>query len=155
MMLGAILADLGVRCPRKTLTYIAKMDKERNRCKIKAITVTQKRRRRLLKSQFLAAESSRRKREKDTTTTYRSGGFGTELSIKDLPPTSVANSDDSDTICEKCQLRNCPIGRNRAKDDWICCELWFHCRCMNVSLKDLCEDPYICEKCDIEFESNK
>ena len=84
MMLGAILADLGVRCPRKTLTHFAKMDKERNRCKIKATTVTQKRRRRLLKSQFLATESSRRKREKDTTTTYRTGGSGTELSIKDL-----------------------------------------------------------------------
>ena len=98
MMLAAILSDQHVQCSRITFEHLASMDKERNRCKLKAVMATQKRRR-VLKSQFIAAESSRRRREKDTTT-YKSGGFGTELSsvaMKELPSTSV-NPDDSETV---------------------------------------------------------
>ena len=87
-MFAAILSDQHVQCSRITLEHLASMDKERNRCKLKAVMATQKRRRRVLKSQFNAAESSRRRREKDTTT-YKSGGFVTELSsvaMKDYLP---------------------------------------------------------------------
>ena len=79
LILASILADMGVQCTNVTLVHLVMMDKERNRCKRKAVKDTQKRRRRLLKSQFLIAESSRRKREKDATT-YKSGLFGSELS---------------------------------------------------------------------------
>ena len=81
------------------------MDKERNRCKVKAVTDTQKRRRRLLKSQFISAESSRRKREKGASTTYKSGCFGTELppvaAEKEQSYQDVDNTEDSDTVCEE------------------------------------------------------
>ena len=70
---------MGVQCTNVTLAHLVTMDKERNRCKRKAVKDTQKRRRRLLKSQSLIAETSRRKREKDATT-YKSGCFGSELS---------------------------------------------------------------------------
>ena len=146
MMLAAILSDQHVQCSRITLEHLASMDKERNRCKLKAVMATQKRHRRVLKSQFIAAESSRRRREKDTTT-YKSGGFGTELSsvaMKELPSTSV-NPDDSETVCEECEQHDCPTGGKRANDDWLGCEY--------TSLKDVGDDPYICRKCDLEFES--
>ena len=160
MMLAAILADMDVQCNRRTLTHFVSMDKERNRCKVKAVTDTQKRRRRLLKSQFISAESSRRKREKGASTTYKSGCFGTELppvvAEKEQSYQDVDNTEDSDTVCEECKLRNCPVGRKRKKDDWLACEFcerWFHAKCVDISIKDLHGDPYICVECDIEFES--
>ena len=45
---ASVLANLGVACSHKTLLYFARKDKERNRCRIKAVSDTQKRRRRIL-----------------------------------------------------------------------------------------------------------
>ena len=108
MILAAVLADLGVQSSHKTLAHFARMDRERNRCRIKAVDATVKRHRRLLKTRFLATEKSRKKRETDST--YKSGAFGTEA------------ISDSDTVCEECQLRECPVGRKTKKIDWLGCE---------------------------------
>ena len=150
-ILAAVLADLGVQSPRTTLVHFVKRDKERNRCRIQAITESHKRRRHHLKAQLVAAEASRRKREKNTT--YKSGAFGMETSsaVSKAIPES-----DSDTVCEECSLRVCPIGRSRKIDKWIgceCCTAWFHARCIQYNLKDLGDDPFICETCNERLES--
>ena len=92
-ILTAVLADLGVQSSRTTLVHFVKKDKERNRCKIQAVTESHKRRRHHLKAQLVAAEASRRKREKNTA--YKSGAFGMETSSavsKTIPES------DSDTV---------------------------------------------------------
>ena len=75
--------------------------------------------------------------------------------MKELPSKSV-NPDDSETVCEECEQHDCPTGGKRANDDWLGCEFclrWFHYACVNTSLKEVGDDPYICRKCDLEFES--
>ena len=152
MIFAAVLADLGVQSTHKTLTHFVKMDRERNRCRIKAVTATQKRRRRLMKSRFVATEKSRKKRETDTA--YKSGAFGSENTPDSANPAIVKS--DSDTVCEECHLRECPVGRKRKKDDWIaceCCEQWFHSSCIQVDLKDFGDTPFICDACEDRLES--
>ena len=133
MSLASVLNTLGVSCSHKTLLYFARKDKERNRCRIKAVSDTQKRRRRILQSQFLTAESSRRMREK-TGSKYKSKAFGSEASSSTPVQKSVpteSSGDELDTICEQCKLRNCPIGRKRKIDDWVFsefCDQWYHAR---------------------------
>ena len=157
MILASILADMGVQCSRVTLAHFVSMDKERNRGKKKAIKDTQKRRRRLLKSQFMVAESSRRKREKDATT-YKSGCFGSEVSssgTKELIPTSGVDNDEND-ICQTCGMHDCPVLRDQQNDDWVgCdfCENWYHTGCEDVWLADIGKDPYICRKCEQEWNN--
>ena len=131
MSLSSVLNTLGVSCSHKTLLYFARKDKERNRCRIKTVSDTQKRRSRIL--QFLTAESSRRRREK-TGSKYKSKAFGSEASLStpvQKPVPTESSGDESDTICEQCKLRNCPIGRKRKIDDWVFCEFcdqWYHTR---------------------------
>ena len=136
MILAAVLADLGVQSSHKTLAHFARMDRERNRCRIKAVDATVKRCRRLLKTRFIATEKSRKKREIDST--YKSGAFGTEA------------ISDSDTVREECQVRECSVGRKTKKIDWLGCESclkWFHSRCVDVNKKDYKDAPYICDDC--------
>ena len=153
MSLASVLTTLGVSCSHKTLLYFARKDKERNRCRIKAVSDTQKRRRRILQSQFLSAESSRRRREK-AGSKYKSKAFGSEASSStpvQKPVPTESSGDESDTICEQCKLRNCPIGRKRKIDDWVFCEFcgqWYHVRYMKVTLKELGEDPFRCYDCE-------
>ena len=121
LILTSILADMGVQCTNVTLAHLVTMDKERNRCKRKAVKEIQKRRRRLLKSQFVTAESSRSKREKHATT-YKSGCFGSELSSsgrKEITsPIFVVNKDDNE-FCEKCGMHDCPVLRDQKNDDRV------------------------------------
>ena len=143
MILAAVLADLGVQSSHKNLAHFARMDRERNRCRIKTVVATVKRRRRLLKTRFLATEKSRKKKEIDST--YKSGAFGTEA------------ISDSDTVCEECQLRECPVGRKTKKIDWLGCESclkWFHSRCVDVNKKDFKDAPYICDDCDSRMDES-
>ena len=42
LILASILADMGVQCTNVTLAHLVTMDKERNRCKRKAVKDTQK-----------------------------------------------------------------------------------------------------------------
>ena len=122
MMLAVILADMNVQCNRRTLAHFGSMNKERNRCKLKAVTDTQKRSRRLLKPQFILAKSTRSKREKGASTVYKSGCFGSELppvvAEQEQSYQDVDNTEDSDTVCEECKLRNCPVGRIRKITGW-------------------------------------
>ena len=137
MGLAAILSALSIASSFSTLLHLTRRE-------IVHVTKTVnwlcKRRRRQLTSQAITAESSRRRREKPgKVSRYQSGVFGTEID-------SEASGEESDTICEKCRLRVCPIGRKRKADDWVACEVclnWYHCRCMRVTNKSLCEDPYI------------
>ena len=145
-----------MQCTNVTLAHLVTMDKERNRCKRKAVKDTQKRRRRLLKSQFLVAESSRRKREKDATT-YKSGCFGSEPSYSGskevTSPILVVNKDDNE-ICAKCRMHYCPVLREQKNDDWVGCNFCksrYHTGCENVWLEDIGDDPYICRKCEQEW----
>ena len=153
MILAFVLSELGVSCSHQTLLHFARMDLERNRCKLKAVKETQKRRRRALKSQFVAAETDRRKREKQSTLKYKSGAFGSELGASSHTVThSVAqDSDYSDVVCEDCKSRNCAIGRKREFDDWVFCkfcERWYHARCMEVNVKELGDNAFICFDCE-------
>ena len=104
----------------------------------------------------MAAEFSRRKREKDATT-YKSGCFGSELSssgIKELI-TTIVDKNDND-ICDKCGMHDCPVLRDQKNDDWVgCdfCENWYHTGCEDVWLTDIGKDPYICRKCEQEWNN--
>ena len=157
MIFALILAELGVSCSFTALNHFPLMDKNRNHSRVRAMSVTHKIRRSVLKSKSLAVEASRRKREKRGTV-YQSGAYGSEgSSLKStatcvIPTNSTQNeSDDSDTLCGKCDLRNCPIGVKRKNDDWVACEfceVWYHTRCVKVSQKELGEDVYICIACE-------
>ena len=60
------------------------------------------------------------------------------------------SGNESDSTCEKCHNRVCPIGRIRKKDDWVGCEIclsWFHSKCVGVINKSLGDDPYFGESC--------
>ena len=72
MVLAFVLTQLGILCDYKTLLHFARMDLERNRCKLKAVNETQK-------SQFLAAETDRRKREKHSSSNINLGPLGVRL----------------------------------------------------------------------------
>ena len=34
----------------------------------------------------------------------------TPVALQELSSQDVANNEDSDTVCEECKLRNCPVG---------------------------------------------
>ena len=146
LSLACVLNTLGVTCSHTTLLYLTRKDKERNRCRIKAITDTEKRRRRILQTQFVSAEASRRGREK-ARAKYKPKAFGSEATDitsagKQVPMDS--SGDESNTICEHCSQRNCPLPGKRKKDDWVFCEFcdkWYHARCMKVTLKKLVDEP--------------
>ena len=144
--LAAVLSSLFIPPSHSTLLHLTRRDRARNLNRERAILETQKRRRRQLSARTLTAESSRKRKEKQSkASTYKSGLFGAELEEPD------ASGEESDTTCDICDLRVCPIGRKRKTDDWVSCELcqsWFHCRCAKVSNKSLREDPYFCDACN-------
>ena len=144
--LAAVLSALSITPSHNTLLHLTRRDRARNQNRQRAILETQKRRRRQLSVRTTTAESSRKRREKKSmASTYKSGMFGAEL----IDP--GASGEESDTTCDICDLRVCPIGRKRKNDDWVSCELcqsWFHSKCAKVSNKSLGEDPYFCDACN-------
>ena len=61
-----------------------------------------------------------------------------------------SGGEESDTTCEICKNRVCPIGGRRKSDDWMgcdICECWFHINCIGVNTKFLGDDPYFCDAC--------
>ena len=137
-----------MNCSYNTLLHFARMDKERNRCRLKAIDESQKRRRRVLKAQSIAAETSKKRKEKPGQM-YKSKAFGSELTTTSLVPTTTA--DDTDYECPECGKHDCSKGRKCKKDDWVCCEfcdLWYHAKCMQVTIKQLGDDPFRCFNCE-------
>ena len=162
LALASLLDAMSIVPSYNTLMHLSRRDQARNRDRERAILETQKRRRRQLTARAITAASSRKRRAKTgpgssyksgpgssyksgAGSSYKSGRFGTEMD----PAETSGN--ESDTTCQTCNKRVCPIGRKRRVDEWIGCEIcetWFHSRCAGVSSKTLGDDDYICEACN-------
>ena len=146
MAIASVLDALSISPSYSTLLHLSRRDHDRNEKKERAIKESQKRRRRQLATRSITAESSRKRRSKTGSgSSYKSGKFGTEL----INP-EEDSGEDSDTTCEICQSRVCPIGRRRKSDEWVGCDIcggWFHSKCVGVNPKSLGTDPYFCDSC--------
>ena len=134
MAIASVLEALSISPSYTTLLHLSRRDRARNQKKDRAILESQKRRRRQLTARVVTAESSRKRRAKKSSV-YKSGKFGTETSM----PTDDSG-EESDSTCEICKHRVCPIGRRRKTDDWVGCETclcWFHNKCVGVNNKAL------------------
>ena len=152
--LASVLDAMSIVPSYSTLLHLTRRDQARNLNRERAILETQKRRRRQLTARAITAASSRKRRAKTghgsshktgPCSSYKSGRFGTEFDPDDN------SGNESDTTCEMCKKRVCPIGRKRRVDEWIgcgICEGWFHSKCAGVSSKTLGDDPYFCEDCN-------
>ena len=142
--LSAVLSALSIPCSYSTLLHLSRRDRDRNINRDRSILEIQKRRRRQLAVRQITPESSRKRREKHSVASaYKASKFGTEVMDTD-------SGEESDTTCEVCDLRVCPIGRRRKTDDWLGCDLfskWFHCKCVGVSHKSLGDGAYLCGAC--------
>ena len=142
--LSAVLSALSIPCSYSTLLHLSRRDRDRNTNRDRSILEIQKRRRRQLAVRQITAESSRKRREKHSVASaYKASKFGTEVMDTD-------SGEESDTTCEVCDLRVCPIGRRCKTDDWLGCDLcskWFHCKCVGVSHKSLGDGAYFCVAC--------
>ena len=150
---AAILDEFGIDTSATTMRHLVSMDRTRNLKRERAILETQKRRRRKLKTRKLVAEMSRQRREK-TASKYHPGMFGTERQSPQATSSGqhTDSGDESDTICAKCEQRNCPIGRKRKVDDWIGCDLcnrWYHGKCVGVmKISAFSDTAYFCDDCE-------
>ena len=145
MAIASVLDALSISPSYSTLLHLSRRDHARNQKRERAILESQKRRRRQLTTRTITAESSRKRRAKACSSSYQSGKFGTETTnpVDD-------SGEESDTACEMCKNRVCPIGRRRKVDDWVGCDIcqcWYHSRCVGVNSKSLGEDPYLCDAC--------
>ena len=152
--LASVLDAMSIVPSYSTLLHLTRRDQARNLNRERAILETQKRRRRQLTARAITAASSRKRRAKTghgsshktgPCSSYKSGRFGTEFDPDDN------SGNESDTTCEMCKKRVCPIGRKRRVDEWIgcgICEGWFHSKCAGVSSKTLGDDHYFCEDCN-------
>ena len=142
--LSAVLSALAIPASHSTLLLLSRRDRDRNTNRDRANLETQKRRRRQLAVCHITAESSRKRRKNlSVASTYKSAKFGTEAM-------AIDSGKESDTTCEVCDLRVCPIGRRRKTADWLGCDLcgkWFHCMCVGVSHKSLGDSAYFCVAC--------
>ena len=135
---SVVLKELGMEASHSSLMYFVRRDRLRNQSRIRRIGETHKRRRRQIISQTKLAESSRKRRDKAI---YSSGKFGSEV---------ASSGDDSDTLCGKCQLRECPIPSTRRFQQWVCCHLcddWYHWGCEGIKKKQQLPEEYFCSKC--------
>ena len=144
--LASVLDAMSIVPSYNTLLHLTRRDHARNLNREGAIRETQKRRRRQLTARDITGASSHKRRAKTgPASTYTSGKFGTEMDPEDN------SGNESDTTCEICKKRVCPIGRKRRVDEFVGCEIcesWFHSQCAGVSSKTLGDDPYICESCN-------
>ena len=133
-----VMEELGLTISHHTLVYLSKRDHIRNLQRARRVKETQKRRRRQMTSQAQVAESSRRRRD---TKVYSSCQFGSE---------NIASSDESDTVCDSCKARHCPLVAKSKKDNWISCEScdnWFHWACAGIKTKKSLPEYYFCTPC--------
>ena len=133
-----VMEELGLTISHHTLVYLSRRDRIRNLQKARRAKETQKRRRRQMTSQTQVAESSRRRRD---TKVYSSCQFGSE---------NIASSDESDTVCDACKNRHCPLVAKSKKDNWISCEScdnWFHWACAGIKSKKSLPEYYFCNRC--------
>ena len=123
LFLASVLNAMSISPSYSTLLHLSRRDHERNNKRERAIMETHKRRRRQLATRSTAAEAPRERLAKIcSAATYRTGRFGTESMI----PVDDSG-DESDSTCEKCHNRVCPIGRIRKKDDWVGCLKYVVC----------------------------
>ena len=133
-----VMQELGLRNSIHTLTYLSKRDRIRNLLRERRVKETHKRRRRQMTTHSQAAESSRRRRDKKV---YASSKFGSELNV---------SSDESDTICDICQARHCPLLAKSKKENRIFCEScdgWYHWACAGFKSKKSLPEEFFCSKC--------
>ena len=148
MALASVLHAMSITPSYNTLLHFARRDRDRNLKRERAVLETQKRRRRQLTARTITAESSRKRRAKAGPSTYSSGKYGTEVMA--VMHAEENSGDESDTTCEICNNRVCPLGRKRRVDEWVGCEVcecWFHSRCAGVTSKSLGDEPFFCEAC--------
>ena len=126
LALASVLDAMPIVPSYNTLLHLSRRDHRRNTNRERAIVETQKRRRLQLTARAITSVSSRKRRAKTASaSTHKSGKFGTEIE----PEESSGN--ESDTTCQVCDKRVCPIGRKRRVDEWVGCEIcesWFHSR---------------------------
>ena len=133
-----VMQELGIIPSHHTLQYLSRRDRTRNLMKSRRVKETQKRRRRQMSAQTQVAESSRRRRDKRV---YASEQYGSEL---------MQSSDESDTVCDSCRARHCPLVTKSKKDNWISCEScdkWFHWACAGFRSKKSLPEDYFCSLC--------
>ena len=133
-----VLEELGLTLSNQTLQYLSRRDHIRNLMRARRVKETQKRRRRQMTAHTRVAESSRRRRDKSV---YKSAQFGSEI----LP-----SSDESDTTCESCKARHCPLVSKSKKDNWISCEScdkWYHWACAGFKSKKSLPEDFFCNMC--------
>ena len=86
----------------------------------------------------MARHASRIKREKSST--YLSGQFGTESKLLN----------ETEDVCAACIRVNCRIGRSTRMDRWVGCYkclLWFHAKCVKITLSKLADNAFFCVNC--------
>ena len=133
-----VMEELGLTISHHTLMYLSKRDRIRNLGRARRVKETHKRRRRQMTVQTQVAESSRRRRDKKV---YASSQFGSEM---------IASSDESDTVCDSCKARHCPLVAKSKKDNWISCEAcdnWFHWACAGIKSKRAVPESFFCSRC--------
>ena len=133
-----VMEELGLTISHHTLVYISKRDHIRNLQRARRVKETEKRRRRKMTSQAQVPESSRRRSD---TKVYSSSQFGSE---------NIASSDESDTVCDSCKARHCPLVAKSKKDNWISCKScdnWFHWSCAGIKTKKSHPEYYFCTPC--------
>ena len=145
LSLAAVLKEYGISPSYSSLFHFAERDRYRNFAKDRKILETIKRRGRYLTVRATAAETSRRRREK-AASKYSSGKFGAEVREDN------SSDEDENAVCAICELRTCPIGRRRKKDEWLGCDVcgrWFHDRCAGIkNVSDWTEVDYFCKDCE-------
>ena len=146
MALASVLNAMSITPSYNTLRHFAKRDRDRNLKRERAVLETQKRRRHLLTARAITAESSRKRRAKaGPSSSSSSGKYGTEVTHAE-----ESSGDESDTTCEICKKRTCPLGRKRRIDEWVACDIcecWFHSICAGITSKSLVDEPFFCGAC--------
>ena len=143
---AVLMKELGLTASHETLLHLSRSDRQRTQARICRIRETQKRRRRQIVTQTRIAETSRKRRDKAVSSSgkrldkavYSSGKFGSEVQ---------SSGEESDTVCCKCNLRDCPIRTTREYDRWICChqcEDWYHSSCIGIRNNRKLPEYYFC-----------
>ena len=136
---AVLMKELGLTAAsHETLLHLSRRDRQRNQARIRRIRETHKRRRRQIVTQTRIAETSRKRLDKAV---YSSGKFGSEVQ---------SSGEENDTVCCKCNLRDCPIRTTREYDRWICChqcEDWYHSSCIGIRNNRKLPEYYFCNTC--------
>ena len=141
MACSRVMHQLGLIPSHHTLQFLSRRDSARNQMRSRRVKETQKRRRRQMATHTQAAESSRRRRDKRV---YASAKYGSELQQLEN------SSEESDTLCDTCGARQCPLISKRKRNDWIqceSCEKWLHWACAGFRTQKSIPEDFFCSMC--------